>query len=461
MREQSFSYQASNDGSALWFQRVPKPIREFTYTALTLVGLASVACTGGGNGRVESPRNHGSQPETTNSKISERVLPISGLAYLTQGEHAWDDSPTGVMSSIDVAPTQGGRCPASGARFAIENQDYVSMVSGKVVAVGNQNDRNDPLHSVVRVQEDGTGIIFEHMHDDEIPQNIRVGEHVTAGQKIGKASCEVPRGGLSTGPHAHVDVLPANADVSDIRAERLPIRDMVFSGWRVNGDGLIKGQDARFANEGRCGPDENSIKTADCNGKRNDLADDGKTEKTAVITPTPTATVETAQQGFPDPYQAALDFFVKGSQLDPAKVLPGEECRRQGRGFCIVKVGEGKNVVYYLAGPYQTDGSPYLFVGRQQDGSWKAVYFDNVSRALGSPGPNTRVKVIGAGDCLNVRDSASLSGKQLDCLKDGTRLLIDGGPVYQDGYVWFHLTGRGWSVVNYLGVYDPSEDYSR
>lgn len=289
MKEQDFSGRANNDGAPLWFQKVSRPVQRFTYTALTLAGLVSAACTGGGNSVVESPSNQGSQPTITSGKsvdeIPERVLPISGLAYLTQGEHAWDDSSTGVMSSIDVAPIQGGRCPANGARFAIEDQDYVSMVSGRVVAVGDQTNRNDSLHSVVRVQEDKTGLVFEHMHDDEIPQDIKVGEHVTTGQKIGKVSCEVPHGGLSTGPHAHVDVLAANVDVSDILAERLPIRGMVFSGWKVNGDELIQGQDVRFANEGRCGP-ENSIRISSCDGKRNDLS----TVKAELATPYPTVT---------------------------------------------------------------------------------------------------------------------------------------------------------------------------
>lgn len=63
------------------------------------------------------------------------------------------------------------------------------------------------------------------------------------------------------------------------------------------------------------------------------------------------------------------------------------------------------------------------------------------------PGPQDQVRVSG---CANVRDAAGLSSRVTACLPNGTIVDVDSAPVYTDGHIWWHLTGRGWMAHDYL-----------
>jgi hypothetical protein len=52
--------------------------------------------------------------------------------------------------------------------------------------------------------------------------------------------------------------------------------------------------------------------------------------------------------------------------------------------------------------------------------------------------------------CANFRDAASLSGKVLGCLANGTIVDVNSAPVYTDGHIWWHLAGRGWMAHDFL-----------
>ncbi|MFQ5880360.1 MAG: M23 family metallopeptidase [Dehalococcoidia bacterium] len=52
------------------------------------------------------------------------------------------------------------------------------------------------------------------------------------------------------------------------------------------------------------------------------------------------------------------------------------------------------------------------------------------------------------GDCLNARTAPG--GDINACLAEGFVGTIDDGPLYVDGYWWWHIEGQGWSVENYL-----------
>ena len=64
------------------------------------------------------------------------------------------------------------------------------------------------------------------------------------------------------------------------------------------------------------------------------------------------------------------------------------------------------------------------------------------------PGIQDRVFVTTA--CARVRALPSLSGKVLDCLPRGFPVDVDSAPVYADGYIWWHLQGRGWMAHDFL-----------
>lgn len=65
----------------------------------------------------------------------------------------------------------------------------------------------------------------------------------------------------------------------------------------------------------------------------------------------------------------------------------------------------------------------------------------------GSSDTGAHVYVTG---CANVRATPGLTGKVLGCLGNRTSVNVDSAPVYQDGHIWWHLTGRGWMAHDYL-----------
>lgn len=199
-----------------------------------------------------------------------RIVPLSGEVFLTQGAHANDDSPTGIKSSIDFAPKEVKNCPP-GARVTVD-QPAVATTSGTITIVGNERDRNDPNHSIVEIKEEGTNLRFGTMHLDDIEKNIQVGEKINKGDVLGKPSCEVPKGGQTTGVHIHSYVKDANGSFA-------PINGQEVSGWKIEGDKMTKkGEKARTADTRRCSTD-----TA-CEGIRNDLVNNPiKTSNKAVL----------------------------------------------------------------------------------------------------------------------------------------------------------------------------------
>lgn len=52
--------------------------------------------------------------------------------------------------------------------------------------------------------------------------------------------------------------------------------------------------------------------------------------------------------------------------------------------------------------------------------------------------------------CVNVRDTPSLTGRVLYCLPNSTQVLVDDGPVYAGGHIWWHLYCRGWMAHDFL-----------
>lgn len=66
-----------------------------------------------------------------------------------------------------------------------------------------------------------------------------------------------------------------------------------------------------------------------------------------------------------------------------------------------------------------------------------------------SLGIGIRVEVANTGgDCLNTR--VSPAGRIIRCLPAGYEGVIVDGPVYRDGYWWWHLGRQGWSAEPYL-----------
>lgn len=75
-----------------------------------------------------------------------------------------------------------------------------------------------------------------------------------------------------------------------------------------------------------------------------------------------------------------------------------------------------------------------------------------------SPPAGDYVVVQAGGDCLNLRQEASLAAGVIECIPDGTTLEVLGGPVLADGIQWMQVRmpdGRtGWSASAYLKSVD-------
>lgn len=69
----------------------------------------------------------------------------------------------------------------------------------------------------------------------------------------------------------------------------------------------------------------------------------------------------------------------------------------------------------------------------------------------------SEVEVFGAGDCLNIRDSFGKHGSILACVPDGSRAIVESGPIDTDGESWWKLAGMGWAAARYLRVTSPPQ----
>ena len=63
--------------------------------------------------------------------------------------------------------------------------------------------------------------------------------------------------------------------------------------------------------------------------------------------------------------------------------------------------------------------------------------------------------VIGLGDvdCLRVREQPTQQGKQLACEYDGTKAIIQEGPVDAETFTWWRIAGdgfNGWAAATWL-----------
>lgn len=262
-----------------------------------------LACgPGAANTNPESQQPPKAQAAGDTAKDTDYYLIINGPSRYTSGPH---DTllKDGIRDAIDIAPEEVVDC-VPGERKVLDHPPIVAPASGKVIIVGDDHNRNDPMHSVVAI-ESNKGEIVGVMHTAE--PKVKVGQEVVGGQtEIAKFSCEYPPGGLiRLGMHGHVFVWGKDR-------EQKPIQGKIFSGYQVielpgqNQGAMFKeGEDLKVADKGRCGPSVESKKP--CGGRGNDLYSNGSnqlakqpstpTKEPTKVPPTPT-TPALAQKDF-------------------------------------------------------------------------------------------------------------------------------------------------------------------
>jgi hypothetical protein len=122
-----------------------------------------------------------------------------------------------------------------------------------------------------------------------------------------------------------------------------------------------------------------------------------------------------------------------------------------GTGPCLSITGQttGQSAAAIVFSTAAKDGRECVAYVVQSAGKWRPL-----SSVCGLPGQvNPLVghdaTVHVPGNCANVRESPSLQASVTTCLHDGTTIKVDGGPVYADGLLWWHLS-KGWMAHDFL-----------
>jgi len=125
------------------------------------------------------------------------------------------------------------------------------------------------------------------------------------------------------------------------------------------------------------------------------------------------------------------------------------KCPTNAACLSLVSETAGKNAAVFVFSTARSGGrqcAGYVFHG---GGGWHLV-----DAACGLPdqlsplvGRDATVRVPGS--CANVRETASLTGRVVACINDGTAVHIDGGPTYADGRLWWHEK-LGWMAHDFL-----------
>jgi hypothetical protein len=133
--------------------------------------------------------------------------------------------------------------------------------------------------------------------------------------------------------------------------------------------------------------------------------------------------------------------------------------------LCVSLAGSrGTRQAYYL-GPTFSDSTALIMIERKA-GGWTVLSVTNRDpSAVAVPGiawplqQGDAVVVIGLGDtdCLRIREQPTQQGKQLNCVPDGTKAIVQEGPVEAETFQWWHIAGdgfNGWAAGTWLRLPD-------
>lgn len=165
------------------------------------------------------------------------------------------------------------------------------------------------------------------------------------------------------------------------------------------------------------------------------------------------------------PLQAAAKSYASAREaavgiersLHSALFVDALEACPQNRACIWVGTEHDGTSAAYFVGSGGSNGNWSVctaYVYRDSAG-WHGFRFDYCEGAFPAVGESGLVFVgLGSTECVNVRDAPGPKGAVVGCVKSGTVVQIDGGPVYSPmasiNGVWWHLAGRGWIADTYL-----------
>jgi hypothetical protein len=118
---------------------------------------------------------------------------------------------------------------------------------------------------------------------------------------------------------------------------------------------------------------------------------------------------------------------------------------------CLTITGEtmGQNAAAVAFSTAHSGGQQCVGYVAQTSGAWQLL-----NASCGQPGQVTpmlgqTIAVHVPGNCANVRTSPSLQAGVVVCLYDGSKVRVDGGPIYAEALMWWHTT-RGWIAHTFI-----------
>lgn len=131
--------------------------------------------------------------------------------------------------------------------------------------------------------------------------------------------------------------------------------------------------------------------------------------------------------------------------------------------LCASEAGtRGTRRAYYLGPTFSETTALAILEQSQQDQTWSVLSVTNRDPSAGAipgiPWPlqvGDQVIIIGLGetDCLSIREQPTQSANKANCMPDGTKAIIQEGPVVAETFTWWRIAGdgfNGWAAGTWM-----------
>jgi hypothetical protein len=186
-------------------------------------------------------------------------------------------------------------------------------------------------------------------------------------------------------------------------------------------------------------------------------SDDDTPDATPTLEATPTVQTGSQQES------AIVQYVATSQQGEYAGSCDEADPDVDVGKVCSIYRGEREGTHAFVLGMTFSEGFEWAFVA-MQGGTWTIVDTSPITpESLAVPGipwplsVGAEVVIIGTGSCLNVRTEPG--GDAVDCINDGTQIVLAAGPQEADDLTWWRVEGRdGWVASLYLRYPDSTTD---
>jgi hypothetical protein len=167
----------------------------------------------------------------------------------------------------------------------------------------------------------------------------------------------------------------------------------------------------------------------------------------------------------PGPEQALADWVAANRNVNfIADCAEAQRPSDIGK-LCALQIGERGTRRAYALGPTFSEPTA-LAILEETPEAWTVLSVTNRDpSAPNVPGipwplqPGDAVLIIGVGedDCLRIREQPTQAAAQTNCMPDGTRAIVQEGPVDAETFTWWRIAGdgfNGWAAGTWLRLED-------